>query len=140
MDKFLSWLPNSRAPNFIGAPDQTRKKWVVKTKAYPANISTLDKRCYSIMDQCWKILDPTFKMKQNPTSVFIVAERRYNVGVRRWNNVKSTLHNVDAIAFQRWQTSFQRWCSISTLFQYGFDVSISKPICLVKSTDLQKDL
>ena len=36
----------------------------------PANISTSDQRCLNVVDQRWNNVDPTLKMKQNPTSDF----------------------------------------------------------------------
>ena len=41
----------------------------------PVNISTLDQRCFNIVDQRWNNVDPTLKMKENPTSDF---QRLYN--------------------------------------------------------------
>ena len=41
----------------------------------PVNISTLDQRCFNIVDQRWNNVDPTLKMKENPTSDF---QRWYN--------------------------------------------------------------
>ena len=49
--------------------------------------------------------------------IFNVVQRWYNVGVRRWNNVESTLHNVVSILSQRW------YGIISMLFQCGLNVS-----------------
>ena len=49
-----------------------------------------------------------------------------SVGAQCWNNVKSTLHNVNATIFQRCTMLFQRWYYIiSTLFQCGPNVSQS---------------
>ena len=52
--------------------------------AFPANISTSDQRCFNVVDQRWK----WNKIRRR---IFNVAQRWYNVGVRRWNNVETTL-------------------------------------------------
>ena len=39
--------------------------------------------------------------------IFNVAQHWYNVHVQRWNNVTSTLHNVNATVFQSCTMSFQ---------------------------------
>ena len=60
----------------------------------PANISTSDQRFFNVLDQRWNNVDPTLKMKQNPTSDFqscaTLKERRDNIE-QRWYNVVSTL-------------------------------------------------
>ena len=71
----------------------------------PANISTSDQRCFNIVDQSWNNVDPTLKMKQNPTSDFqrctmliqrqcpTLKQCRNNV-TQRWYNVDTTLLNL----------------------------------------------
>ena len=77
------------------------KKYIVKEnnrkimKAYPVNISTCDKRCF-------KVVDPTLKMKQNPTLDF------------------SKLHNVDTTSKQRCTTLHN---IDKTLSQHCFDIA-----------------
>ena len=90
--------------------------------AYPANISTSDERCFNVVDQRWNNVDPTLKMKQNPTSDFQrctkLMQRQCPTLKQRWNNVDITL---------------SRCCFnvSSTLVK-----AISKPVRLVISTDL----
>ena len=79
--------------------------------SFPANISTLDQRCFNFVDQRWNNVDPTLKMKQNPTSDFqrcttliqlqcpTLKQRRNNVTQCR-NNVAQHWYNVDATLFQ----------------------------------------
>ena len=75
---------------------------------YPANISTSDQRCFNVVDQRWKNVDPTLKMKQNPTSDFqcctTLIQRRCGTLKQRWKNLDTTL---------------------STLFQVGLNISKS---------------
>ena len=83
------------------------KKW----EDYPTNISTSDQRCFNIVDQRWNKVDPTVKMKQNPTSDFqgcttlrqrqcpTLAQRQSNVTQRR-NNVAQRCYNVDITLLQ----------------------------------------
>ena len=95
-------------------------------------------RRINVFSTLWIIVEITliwrWKWKKIRCRTSNVAQHWYKVGVQRWNNVKSTLYNVDATVFQRWTTSFQRsfnvvWTSVK---------AISKPIWLVKSMDLQK--
>ena len=53
----------------------------------PANISMSDQRCFNVVDQRWNSIDPTLKMKQNPTLDF----QRYTKLIQRWYNFISTL-------------------------------------------------
>ena len=56
--------------------------------------------------------------------IFNVAQHWYSVGVQHWNNVKSTLYNIDAMVFQRCTTSFQRCFNVDmTLSQHCFNVA-----------------
>ena len=78
--------------------------------------------------------------------IFNVVQRWYNVGVRRWNNVESTLHNLDTTIFQRCTTLFQYCLNVDMALSQCYSnvastsvEAISKPIWIVKSTDLQKD-
>ena len=72
---------------------------------FPANISTSDQRCFNVVDQRWNNVDPTLKMKQNPTSDFqrrtTLIQRRCPTLKQRWNNVETTLHNVGTMLIQR---------------------------------------
>ena len=60
-------------------------------KVYPANIS--------ISDQLYSNVDPTLKIKQNPTSVIqrctTLIQRRMQTLKQRWNDVEATLCNID---------------------------------------------
>ena len=73
------------------------------SKAFPANISTSDRRCFNVVDQRWNNVDPTLKMKQNPTSDF---QRCTTLIQRRCPTLK-----------QRW------YYFISMLFQCGLNIS-----------------
>ena len=90
--------------------------------AYPANISTSDERCFNVVDQRWNNVDPTLKMKQNPTSDFQrytkLMQRQCPTLKQRWNNVDITL-------------SRRCFNVSSTLVK-----AISKPVRLVISADL----
>ena len=55
--------------------------------SFRATISLPDQCCFNAVDQRSNNVDPTLKMKQNPTSDFQRCTSRYNVGVRPWNNV-----------------------------------------------------
>ena len=69
----------------------------------PANISTSDQRCFNVVDQRWNNVDPTLKMKQNPTSDFqwsaTLIQRQCPTLKQRRNNVVQ--HNVDTTLHQR---------------------------------------
>ena len=68
----------------------------------PANISTSDKSCFNVVGQRSNNVDPTLKMKQNLTLYFKgCITLKYNVGARRWYDVKTTLHNVVTKLYQR---------------------------------------
>ena len=73
--------------------------------ANPVNISTLDQRCFNVVDQRWNNVDRTLKIKQNLTSNFqhctTLMQRRYPTLKQRWYNF------------------------ISMLFQHGLNVSKS---------------
>ena len=89
----------------------------------------------SVLLQHCNNVDLALKTKQNSHWIFSVAQRWYNVGVRRWNN-------IDTAVFQRCAKLFQNWQEIfSTLFQQGLRIrSITwKPIWLVIRIDLQID-
>ena len=64
----------------------------------PANISTSDQRCFNVVDQRWNNIDPTLKMKQNPTSDFqrctTLIQRQCSTLKQRWNNVTQRWYNV----------------------------------------------
>ena len=64
--------------------------------SFPANISTLDQR--------WNNVDPTLKMKQNPTSDFqrctTLIQRQCPTLKQRRNNVAQRWYNVDTTLFQ----------------------------------------
>ena len=114
--------------------------------SFRATISLPDQCCFNAVDQRSNNVDWTLKMKQNPTSDFQRCTSRYNVGVRPWNNVESTLHNVDTIAFKHCTTLFLRCFNDDVaLSQSCFNVAstsvkaISKSIWLVKKMDFQKD-
>ena len=56
------------------------------------NNSTLDQRCFKAVDQGWNNVDPTLKIKQNPTSDFQrLIQRRCPTLKQRWYNFISTL-------------------------------------------------
>ena len=42
----------------------------LKRTLFPASISTKDQYCSNVVDQRWNNVNPTLKMKQNPTSDF----------------------------------------------------------------------
>ena len=65
---------------------------------FPASISTLDQRCFNVVDQSWNNVDLTLKMKQNPMSDF----QRYTTSVP----------GVEAKLKQRYTTSKQRWYNV----------------------------
>ena len=107
---------------------------------------TVGSTCFNIVNHHSNNVDKTLKMKENPKSDFQCCTTMIQCRVQRWNNVKSTLHNVNAIFFRRCTMSFQRCFNVDmTLSQRCFNVvstsvkAISKPLWLVKSTDLQKD-
>ena len=62
---------------------------------YPANFSTSNQRCFSVVDQRWNNVDPTLKMKQNPTSDFkrcaTLIQRRFPTLKQGWNDVDTIL-------------------------------------------------
>ena len=102
-------------------------------------VSTLWITFQIALTRCWK-------WDQIQSRIFNVAQHWYHVGVQRWNNVKSTLCNVNATVFQRCTLSLQRCFSVDmTLSQRCSNVAsalvkaISRPIWLMKSMDLQKD-
>ena len=57
--------------------------------------------------------------------IFNIAQHWHNVGVQRWSNVKSTLHNVNATVFQHCIMSFQR-C-------FNLKMTLSRPCVKVTS-------
>ena len=71
----------------------------------PANILTSDQRCFNLVDQCWNNVDPTLKMKQNPTSDFqrsaTLIQRQSPKLKQRWNNVTQRRSNVGTKLIQR---------------------------------------
>ena len=85
-----------------------------------SNISMSDQRC--VVDQRCNNVDPTLKMKQNPTLDFqrcaALIQRRCPMLKQRWNNVDTTL-------------SRRCFNVVSTLAK-----AIPKPVGLVISTDL----
>ena len=104
---YLGWLPQ--------VYDETDKckKWhpqklpevhsiFVASHLLPANISTSDKSCFNVVGQRSNNVDPTLKMKQNLTLYFKrCITLIYNVGARRWYDVKTMLHNVVTKLYQR---------------------------------------
>ena len=76
-----------------------------------ANISTLDQRCFNVVDHRWNNVDPTLEIKQNPMSDFkrcttlmqchclTLKQRRNNV-TQRQNNVAHRWYNIDTTLFQ----------------------------------------
>ena len=65
-----------------------------------------------------------WKRKKIRSRIFSVAQHWYNVGIQRWNNVKSTLHTVDVTIFQSCATSFQRCFNVDmTLSQCCFNMA-----------------
>ena len=85
------------------------------------NISTSDQCCFNVVDQRINNVDPTLKMKQNPTSNF----QRCATLIQRWcATLKQRWNNVD--------TTLSQFCSnlASTLVK-----AVSKPVGLVISTD-----
>ena len=86
---------------------------------FPAYVSASDQRCFNVVDQRWNNVDPTLKMKQNPTSDFqrctTLIQRQCATLKQRQNNVTLRQNNVA-----------QRWCNAdTTLFQPSVDVSLS---------------
>ena len=67
----------------------------IKIDNNPRNISTSDQSCFNVVDQRWNNVDPTLKMKQNPTSDFqrctMLIQRQYPTLKQRWYNVDTTL-------------------------------------------------
>ena len=81
-----------------------------KSYVFPANISTSDQRFLNVVDQRWNKVDPTFKMKQNPTSAFqrcttliqrqtSTLKKRQNTIAQRRNNVQKRWYNVIETSF-----------------------------------------
>ena len=76
---------------------------------------------FNVPDQLWKHVYRMLKMKQNVTSNF----QHCSTLIQRWNNIESTLHNIDATVFQRCLnivSTLIDWF-ISTLFQRGLKFS-----------------
>ena len=71
--------------------------------SFPANISTLDQRCFNFVDQRWNNVDPTLKMKQNPTSDFqcctTLIQRQYPTLKQHKDNATQRRNNVDTTLF-----------------------------------------
>ena len=65
---------------------------------FPANISTSDQRCFSVVDQRWNNVDPTLKMKQNPTSD---SQRCTTLIQRQCPTLKQLRNNVTSTMYQR---------------------------------------
>ena len=69
-----------------------------------ANISTSDQLCFNVVDQRWNNVDPTLKMKQNPTSDFqrctTLIQRQCPTLKQRRNNVTQRRNSVDTMLFQ----------------------------------------
>ena len=67
-------------------------------KNFPANISTADQCCFNVVDQRRNNVDPTLKMKQNPTSDFqrytTLIQRQLPTLKQRRNNVTQRQKNV----------------------------------------------
>ena len=87
-------------------------------------------RRINVVSTLWIAVETTliwrWKWKKIRSLIFNVAWHWYNVGVQHWNNVKSTLHSVDATVFQRCTTSSQHCFNVDTaLSQRCFNVSES---------------
>ena len=84
-------------PRIIVARDFSPSTFQLK-RGTPANISTSDQRCFNVVDQRWNNVDPTLKMKQNPTSDFqrctTLIQRRCATLKQRWYNFISTLFQL----------------------------------------------
>ena len=68
-----------------------------KMGTFPANIATSDQRCFIAVVQRWNNVDPTLKMKQNPTSDF---QRCTTLIQRQCPTLKQRQNNVDTTFFQ----------------------------------------
>ena len=99
----------------------------------PANISTLDQRCFDVVEQRWNNVDPTLKWNKFQRRIFNVAQCWYNVSARRWNNVETTLHNVESTLHKVGLTLIQRCFNLASTL----DKAILNPIGLVTIMDLQ---
>ena len=58
--------------------------------SHPDNISKSNQRCLNVVNHRWK----WNKIRRR---IFNVAQRWYNFGARRWNNVEITLHNNETL-------------------------------------------
>ena len=112
-------------PWFDGIDFDTKsiiREEIILLIAYPANISTSDQRCFNVVDQRWNNVDPTLKMKENPTSDFQrctkLIQRQCPTLKQHWNNVDITLSS--------------RCFNVSS----ALVKAISKPVRLVISADL----
>ena len=84
-------------------------------------------RRINVVSTFWITLEITLirrgKRKKIRNRSFIVAQDWYKIGVKRWNNVKSTMHIVDGTVSQSCATSFQRcFNGDMTLSQRYFNV------------------
>ena len=81
---------------------------VINSKTETSNISTSNQRCFNVVDHRLNNVDPTLKMKQNPTSHFQrcttliqrqcpALKQRRNNSTQRWNNVVSTLYQESTL-------------------------------------------
>ena len=75
--------------------NQNVEKFIVLMN--PANISTSDQSCFNVVDQRWKNVDPTLKMKQNPTSDFQCCTTLIQ---SQCPTLKQRRNNVDTKLFQ----------------------------------------
>ena len=106
---------NKTCPSFLQSPSCLlfRIFQVLAWKAFfqikiyrnsPTNISTSDQRCFSVVDESWNNVDPSLKLKQNPTSGFQrctkLIKRQCPTLKQRLNNVVQRWYNVDTMLFQ----------------------------------------
>ena len=101
---------------------------------YLANISTSDQSCFNVVNQRWNNVDPTLKMKQNPTLDFQRCTTLIQHQCpRRWNNVETTLHNVEITLHNVGKMLIQRCFNVAlTLVK-----AILNPIRLVMIVDCE---
>ena len=74
---------------------------VINSKTETSNISTSNQRCFNVVDHRLNNVDPTLKMKQNPTSHFqrctTLIQRQCPALKQRRNNVVSTLYQESTL-------------------------------------------
>ena len=82
---------------------------------FAANLSPSDQRCFNVVDQRWNNVDPTLKMKRNPTSDF---QRCTTLMQRQCPTLKQRQNNIT----QRQSNVAQRWYNVDTTFHPSVDV------------------